>query len=70
MANPFSDEQLQGSSDRIASPEKRVVAPDGRAVEYRSTQEEILAQQYMVNSNRSKAGTPRRQTRLMSSKGL
>jgi hypothetical protein len=70
MANTFSDEQIKGSSDRIASPEKRVVAPDGRAVEFRSTDEEIKAQQYMVNSNRSKAGTRRRQTRLMSSKGL
>jgi hypothetical protein len=70
MANTFTDEQIKGSSDRIASPEKRVVAPDGRAVEFRSTDEEIKAQQYMVNSNRSKAGTRRRQTRLMSSKGF
>jgi hypothetical protein len=70
MANKFTDEQIEGSSDRIASPEKRVVAPDGRTVEFRTTQEEILAQQYMVNANRSKAGTRRRQTRLMSSKGF
>lgn len=70
MANTFTDEQVKESNERIASPEKRVVAPDGRAVEFRSTQEEILAQQYMVNSNRSKAGTRRRQTRLMSSKGF
>ena len=70
MANQFTDEQISGSCDRIASPEKRVVAPDGRAVEFRSTDEEIKAQQYMVNSNRSKAGTRRRQTRLMSSKGF
>jgi hypothetical protein len=70
MANPFTDEQIKGSSDRIASPEKRVVAPDGRAVEFRSTDEEIKAQQYMVNANRSKSGTRRRQTRLMSSKGF
>jgi len=70
MANPFTDEQIQGSSDRIASPEKRVVAPDGRAVEFRSTDEEIKAQQYMVNTNRAKSGTRRRQTRLMSSKGF
>jgi hypothetical protein len=70
MANTFTDEQIKGSSDRIASPEKRVVAPDGRAVEFRSTDEEIKAQQYMVNSNRSKAGTRRRQTRLMSTKGF
>lgn len=70
MANTFTDEQIKGSSDRIASPEKRVVAPDGRAVEFRSTDEEIKAQQYMVNSNRAKAGTRRRQTRLMSSKGF
>jgi hypothetical protein len=47
-----------------------VVAPDGRAVEFRSTDEEIKAQQYMVNANRSASGTRRRQTRLMSSKGL
>jgi hypothetical protein len=70
MANTFTDEQVKESTERIASPEKRVVAPDGRAVEFRSTQEEILAQQYMVNSYRSKAGTRRRQTRLMSSKGF
>jgi hypothetical protein len=70
MANTFTDEQIKGSNDRIASPEKRVVAPDGRAVEFRSTDEEIKAQQYMVNSNRSAAGTRRRQTRLMSSKGF
>jgi hypothetical protein len=70
MANPFTDEQIKGSNERIASPEKRVVAPDGRAVEFRSTDEEIKAQQYMVNSNRAKAGTRRRQTRLMSSKGF
>ena len=66
----FNDEQVQGSLDRIASPEKRVVAPDGRAVEFRSTDEEIKAQNYMVNANRSKAGVRRRQTRLMSSKGF
>lgn len=70
MANTFTDEQVKASMDRIASPEKRVVAPDGRAVEYRSTDEEIKAQNYMVNTNRSKAGTRRRQIRLMSSKGL
>jgi hypothetical protein len=70
MANTFTDEQVQGSLNRIASPEKRVAAPDGRAVEFRSTDEEIKAQQYMVNANRSKAGTRRRQTRLMSSKGF
>jgi hypothetical protein len=70
MANPFTEEQVKGSINRIASPEKRVVAPDGRAVEFRSTDEEIKAQQYMVNSNRSAAGTRRRQTRLMSSKGF
>jgi hypothetical protein len=70
MANTFTEEQIKGSNDRIASPEKRVVAPDGRAVEFRSTDEEIKAQQYMVNSNRSAAGTRRRQTRLMSSKGF
>jgi hypothetical protein len=70
MANTFTDEQVQYSLNRIASPEKRVVAPDGRAVEFRGTDEEIKAQQYMVNSNRAKAGTRRRQTRLMSSKGF
>jgi len=70
MANLFSDEQVQDSLDRIASPEKRVVAPDGRAVEFRSTDEEIKAQQYMVNSNRAAAGRRKRQTRLMSSKGF
>ncbi len=70
MAQPFTDEQVQGSMDRIAAPEKRVVAPDGRAVEYRSTDEEIKAQQYMVNANRANSGTRRRQTRLMSSKGF
>jgi hypothetical protein len=70
MANTFSDEQIKGSINRIASSEKRVVAPDGRAVEFRSTDEEIKAQQYMVNANRSAAGTRRRQTRLMSSKGF
>ena len=69
MAQPFSDEQIQESLDRIASPEKRVATQD-RSVEYRSTQEEIVAQQFMVNTNRAKAGTRRRQTRLMSSKGL
>ena len=66
----FTDEQLQGSIDRIASPEKRVAAPDGRAVEFRSTDEEIKARQFMVNTNRSNSGTRRRQTRLMSSKGF
>lgn len=70
MANPFTDEQVQNSLNRIASPEKRVVAPDGRAVEFRTTDEEIKAQQYMVNANRAAGGTRRRQTRLMSSKGL
>ena len=70
MANPFTDEQVQASMERIASPEKRVTAPDGRSVEYRPTDEEIKAQQYMVNANRSRSGTRRRQTRLMSSKGL
>ena len=70
MANLFSDEQVQDSLDRIAAPEKRVVAPDGRAVEFRSTDEEIKAQQYMVNSNRAAAGRRKRQTRLMSSKGF
>ena len=70
MANLFSDEQVQDSLDRIASPEKRVVAPDGRAVEFRSTDEEIKAQQYMVNTNRAAAGRRKRQTRLMSSKGF
>ena len=70
MANLFSDEQVQDSLDRIASPEKRVVATDGRAVEFRSTDEEIKAQQYMVNSNRAAAGRRKRQTRLMSSKGF
>lgn len=69
MAQPFSDEQIQESLDRIASPEKRVATQD-RSVEYRSTQEEIVAQQFMVNTNRAKAGTRRRQTRLMSSKGI
>ena len=70
MPNTFTDEQVQDSLNRIASAEKRVAAPDGRAVEFRSTDEEIKAQQYMVNANRSKAGTRRRQTRLMSSKGF
>ena len=69
MAQPFSDEQIQESLDRIASPEKRVATQD-RSVEFRSTQEEIVAQQFMVNTNRAKAGTRRRQTRLMSSKGF
>ena len=70
MANTFTDQQVQDSLDRIAAPEKRVVAPDGRAVEFRSTDEEIKAQQYMVNSNRAAAGRRKRQTRLMSSKGF
>ena len=35
---------------------KRVVAPDGRAVEFRVTDEEIKAQNYMVNANRCQAG--------------
>jgi hypothetical protein len=70
MANTFTDQQVQDSLDRIASPEKRVVAPDGRAVEFRTTDEEIKAQQYMVNANRSKAGVRKRQTRLTSSKGF
>ncbi len=70
MANTFTDQQIQDSLDRIASPEKRVVAPDGRAVEFRTTDEEIKAQNYMVNANRSGSGTHRRQTRLTSSKGF
>ena len=70
MADTFTDQQIQDSLNRIAAPEKRVAAPDGRAVEFRSTDEEIKAQQYMVNANRAKAGTRRRQTRLMSSKGF
>ena len=41
MAQPYSDEQVQGSMDRIASPEKRVTAPDGRTVEFRSTDEDL-----------------------------
>jgi hypothetical protein len=70
MANPFTDEQLQGNQDAIASPVKRVVAPDGRAFEYKDNDELIKGQNYMVNSNRAAAGTRRRQTRLMSSKGF
>ena len=69
MAQPFSDKQIQDSLDRIASLEKRVATQD-RPVEYRCTQEEIIAQQFMVTTNRAKAGTRRRQTRLVSSKGL
>lgn len=70
MANIFTEQQVQDSLNRIASSEKRVVAPDGRAVEFRSTDEEIKAQQYMVTTNRARSGTRRRQTRLMSSKGF
>jgi hypothetical protein len=70
MAQPYSDEQIQGSMDRIASSEKRVTAPDGRTVEFRSTDEEIKAQNYMVNANRSRSGRRVRQTRLMGSKGF
>ncbi len=70
MASTFTDQQIQDSLGRIAAPEKRVAAPDGRAVEYRSIDEELKAQQYMANSNRVAAGTRRRQTRLMSSKGM
>jgi hypothetical protein len=70
MANPFTDEQVQENKDAIASPVKRVVAPDGRAFEYKGNDELIKGQNYMVNANRSAAGTRRRQTRLMSSKGF
>jgi hypothetical protein len=70
MADVFDNQQVQDSLNRIASPERRVVASDGRTVEFRSTDEEIKAQNYMVNANRSKSGTRRRQTRLMSGKGF
>ncbi len=68
--NTFSDEQIQGIRDAIATPEKRVVAPDGRAVEYRDASELIRAENHMVNTNRVASGTRRRQTQLMSSKGF
>ena len=70
MANTFTDEQLQDNKDAIASPVKRVVAPDGRAVEFKDNGELIKGQNYMVNTNRVASGTRRRQTRLMSSKGF
>ncbi len=70
MAQPFTDKQVQDSKDRIASSVKKVVGPDGRTAEFRSADEEIKAQQYMENANRSASGTRRRQTRLMSSKGF
>ena len=70
MANPYSDEQIQGNKDQIASPYRRVVAPDGRAYEVKSQDELIKGDVHMANANRAKSGTRRRQTRLMSSKGF
>jgi hypothetical protein len=70
MANPYTDEQIQANKDAIANPVKRVAAPDGRAFEYKSNDELIQAENHMVNANRARSGTRRRQTRLMSSKGF
>lgn len=70
MSNPFSDEQLKSVDDAIANPVKRVVAPDGRAVENQDAGDLIKRKNHMVNTNRAVAGTRRRQTRLMSSKGF
>src|SRR4051812_9158749 len=57
---------LSGNVERV----ERLTSSVGRAVEFRSTDEEIKAQNYMVDANRSKSRTRRRQTRLMSSKGF
>ena len=70
MANPFSDEQLQGIDKAIANPIKRAAAPDGRAYEAQDAGDLIKRKNHMVNTNRSAAGTRIRQTRLMSSKGF
>ncbi len=70
MANPYTDAQIQENRDAIASPVKRVVSPDGRAMEYKENADLIEAQNHMVNANRAASGTRKRQTRLMSSKGF
>jgi hypothetical protein len=70
MANIFSDEQLKGIDEAIASPVKRAVAPDGRAYEAHEADDLIKRKNHMVNTNRAAAGTRRRQTRLMGSKGF
>ncbi len=70
MANPYSDEQIEGNREQIASPVKRVVATDGRAVEFKDNDDLIKADAHMVNANRAASRVRRRQTRLMSSKGF
>ena len=70
MANPYSDDQIKDNRDAIASPVKRVTAPDGRTVEFKDNADLIAGQNHMVNANRAASGTRRRQTRLMSSKGF
>ena len=70
MAKPYSDEQIQDNMDAIASPVRRIVASDGRAMEVKSDAELIKDRNLMINTNRAAAGTRRRQIRLMSSKGF
>ena len=70
MANLFTDEQIQGNKDAIASPVKRVVASDGRAFEYKDNDDLIKGDNYMVNANRAASGRRVRQFRLTSSKGF
>ncbi len=70
MADTYTDQQIQEIREAIASPVKRVVAPDGRALEYKDGADLIASENHMVNANRAGSGTRRRQTRLMSSKGF
>ncbi len=70
MANPYSDEQIQENRDAIASPVKRVVAPDGRTFEYKDNADLIKGDNYMTNANRAASGRRVRQIRLMGSKGF
>jgi hypothetical protein len=70
MAKPYSDEEIQSNRAQIASPVKRVVASDGRAVEFKDNDDLIKGDAHMVNANRASSGSRPRQIRLMSSKGL
>ena len=70
MAQPYSDEQIQGNRDAIASPVKRVVASDGRAMEVKDNDDLIKSDAHMINANRAASRTRPRPIRQMSSKGF
>ena len=68
MANPYTDEQIQENRDAIASPVKRLVAPDGRTFEYKDNADLIKGDNQMVNANRSTSGRRIREIRLRGAK--